>query len=310
LVISQDGQELYRVRVPEGEPRLITAFDWREGDQATEVSAPREGGRFAVVTIWSTDPSDGTWQPSLIRVDLETGETMPLVDDASEAWFVEPGGMVFRRSDNVFYAPFDLDRAEMTGPSRPCLTDAIWVRVSRASGHLVYRPRPTGSDRAMVAAVDASGRAEPLTASRGNFGDPRVSPDGGRIAYVASGPGDEPPRIWVLDLGSGLARPVSPSVDAASGPRWMADGRLAYSRYLGSRHIELVLMEPISGAVPEPMLPEPDGRGSQQGPVFSADGQHVIFAYTANDGREPGLYAMRLGDPESVRPFFATPFIE
>jgi serine/threonine-protein kinase len=90
----------------------------------------------------------------------------------------------------------------------------------------------------------------------------------------------------------------------------MADGRLAYSRYLGSRHIELVLMEPISGAVPEPMLPEPDGRGSQQGPVFSADGQHVIFAYTAYDGREPGLYAMRLGDPESVRPFFATPVIE
>ena len=28
LVISQDGQELYRVRVPVGEPRRITAFDW------------------------------------------------------------------------------------------------------------------------------------------------------------------------------------------------------------------------------------------------------------------------------------------
>ena len=71
----------------------------------------------------------------------------------------------------------------------------------------------------MVAAVDGSGRAEPFTASRGNFGDPRVSPDGGRIAYVASGPGDEPARIWVLDLGSGLARPVTPSVEAASAPR-------------------------------------------------------------------------------------------
>ena len=90
----------------------------------------------------------------------------------------------------------------------------------------------------------------------------------------------------------------------------MPDGRLAYSRYLGSQHQEIVLVEPTSGAVSEPMLLEPDGRGNQHFPVFSADGQHVIFGYMPYDGREPGLYAMRLGDPESVRPFFATPVIE
>ena len=310
LAISQDGQELYRVRVPEGEPRRIAAFDWPEGDLASAVSVPREGGRFAVVTRWSTDPSTGARGPSLVRVDLETGQTMALVDDGGGARFVEPGGLVFERSDNFFYAPFDLDRAEMTGPPRACLTEATQVRISRAGGHLVYRPRQSGADQAMLAAVDASGRAEPLMASRGDFSSPRVSPNGRRLAYVASSPGDELARVWVLDLGSGLARPVTPKGEAASRPGWMPDGRIAYSRYGGPQHREILLVEPTGGAVPEPMLPEPDGRGDQSGPVFSPDGQHVIFSYMSYDGREPGLYTMRLGDPESVRPFFATPVIE
>ncbi|MCA1749533.1 MAG: S9 family peptidase, partial [Sphingomonadales bacterium] len=63
--------------------------------------------------------------------------------------------------------------------------------------------------------------------------DPRISPDGRRIAYVRRS-GDIMtdtfrPTIWLVDAGSGEQMPLVAGPGAHSQPRWSPDGaRLAY----------------------------------------------------------------------------------
>ena len=59
--------------------------------------------------------------------------------------------------------------------------------------------------------------------------DPRISPDGSRIVYVRSGFDKMTDRgrqeLWMLDVESGAQRPLLPSGQNGSSPRWSPDGQ-------------------------------------------------------------------------------------
>jgi dipeptidyl aminopeptidase/acylaminoacyl peptidase/predicted Ser/Thr protein kinase len=310
LAISQDGHQLFLIPAGGGTPHPVAQFEWPENDRATVVSAPRPGGRYALVTRVSIDEATGRSTNSLHRVDLDTGETTLLIDDADRAQYVEPGGLAFRRRENLFFVPFDLERCELDGSPEARLSEFASVRVSRRGGHLAYVPADEEAANASLVVMDASGGAEPVLEGRRGYGLPRVSPDGRRIAFTARSGPDEPLRVWVLDITSGLARPVTPEGEPAWNPTWTPAGRIAYVRPLGTHHRELFLIDPGAGTSPERPLVEADGRGDQGRAAFSPDGQYAIMAYNPYDGREPGLYLVKLGDADSARPFFASPLLE
>ena len=168
-----------------------------------------------------------------------------------------------------------------------------------------------GGSRVLVAAnrLIPAGHSEPLAIS-----DYHWSQDGKRLliftntrrVWRRNTRGD----YWVLDVASGLARPVSPRGQAAARPKWTPDGRIAYTILHGPRFEEIVVMEPVTGAQPEPLMPEADELGTQADPEFSPDGRFMLVAYNGFDGREPGIYLFEIGKPDSLRPFFASPKIE
>lgn len=83
---------------------------------------------------------------------------------------------------------------------------------------VVYRSHRDGGG---IYAVKTTGGAERLLAP-GGFG-PRYSPDGARLAYVASD-GDKM-AAHVLDLGSGRTHRVAPRVSSVLCPTWLPSGR-------------------------------------------------------------------------------------
>src|SRR5258707_8525604 len=78
-----------------------------------------------------------------------------------------------------------------------------------------------GITRIWLAEV-ASGSARQLTAGPGSDRQPRWSPDGKTLAFIATR--DSGAQVWVLPIAGGDARKVSHLPDGASDPVWLPDG--------------------------------------------------------------------------------------
>ena len=304
LAPSRDGSELYRVAATGGAPALVGRFDSERGNSVVD-GMPRPGGKFAVVTRWLVG---GT--PSLLRVDLETGEMSLVLEDARDAKFLDSGHIAFVRNDVLWIAPFDLDRAAVKGPARVGLSGFSDVCVDRSGDRVVYAAASRVATRDSIVVVDADGEVvETLVDAAGQCSGLRLSPDGRRLAYTVEA--DDWSRVWVLDVASGLARPISPERVWDYSARWAPDGRIAFSRWEGSESQELLAMEATPGATPEPLLPVTgEGKVTQDEATFSPDGRYVVCSHWPRDGREPGVYLFEMGDGDHARAFFASQGME
>ncbi len=75
----------------------------------------------------------------------------------------------------------------------------------------------------------SGGTAEQLTAGTAWDGQPQLSPDGERIAFVSDAGGSE--QIWIMDADGGKLRPLTSDPDAQLGsPVWDPDGRRIIAR--------------------------------------------------------------------------------
>jgi eukaryotic-like serine/threonine-protein kinase len=153
-----------------------------------------------------------------------------------------------------------------------------------------------------------------------------LSPDGERIAFVASAVG-RPPSLWIRDLDSRVPQEVAGSNEASS-PFWSPDGQslgfVAEGRWktvslrgtrpttlalvldpagatsngdviLAGRGTGSVLRIPVRGGAPtEATVLRPDS-GGHRWPQFLPDGRHFIY----NESR--GVMIAALDSPESTR---------
>ena len=85
-----------------------------------------------------------------------------------------------------------------------------------------------------VSLACAGARTEPMTPAQAlsyiRPGDLHFSPDGAKLAYVASSYiWDAQPHIWLMDVATGNARQLTPAGKAERSPQWAPDGkRLAF----------------------------------------------------------------------------------
>ena len=138
-------------------------------------------------------------------------------------------------------------------------------------------PAPRPPRRVALAAVRAHGA--PLTIEQIVAVDaprePRLSPDGRRVAYTAEAAGAR--QVFILDLRSGLARQVTASEHAVSDPQWSPDGaRLAYVRE------KAIWIVGIDGSRPTIVADHPAG---QHAPRWAPDGRRIATASLDNEAK-------------------------
>jgi dipeptidyl aminopeptidase/acylaminoacyl peptidase len=90
----------------------------------------------------------------------------------------------------------------------------------------------TDRARSTIWLVDvASGQQHPLLAGSGSYSSPRWSPDGNRLAYVASGDGGT--QLYVRWMASGESARITGLPDSPDSIAWSPDGRrIAYSMFV------------------------------------------------------------------------------
>ena len=321
------GTRIVKVAVTGGAPETVcesgglVAATWLESDMI--VFADRTGLKQCaqngqVTTLLQSDPGVQFDFPQglpgdrgvLFGIRLEATSRLGVIDPrtrvvkvldilGSDPRYVETGHIVYVDANGHLRAvPFDLTSLEVVGTS-VAIDDEVPVEIGGAkiavsrNGTMVT---PGLGSQALVL-VDRSGRSERLYPKPGNFGDPRLSPDGRRLAVRLDN------AIWLLDRTQGTLTRLSFD-GLASRPVWSADGhRVAYTRQIG-RHMDVRVINPDGDTKADSLL-KLSGLEIWE-VLFASNGRSLLVRTVGGSGRRDVWLAL----PDSLsqlKPLLTTP---
>jgi TolB protein len=244
-----------------------------------EVTAPtfakwRGAGAKALVTGFVQSRSDGRLTFGCYVYDVEKGREL------GRKGFIVGGGNDWRRAAHKCSG---LAYTAITGAPSMFDTRIAYVAESGAAAARVKR----------VALMDSDGYNHSyLTAGDTLVLTPRMSPKGGRLAYVGYAAGK--PQVRIVDLGSGGQRPLLTADSISFAPRYSPDGnRIVFSMMPGANSD--IYVAPATGGIPRRLTTSP---GIDTDPSFSPDGSKIVFE--SDRGGSQQLYVMD-GDGSNQR---------
>jgi WD40 repeat protein len=119
--------------------------------------------------------------------------------------------------------------------------------------------------------------------------DPQISPDGRRVAYVATTLSEEKDQyqsqIWMVDTAGGAPRRFTAGPRRDTEPRWSPDGgRLAFVSEREAKKKGQLYVMPADGGEPTPLS---DLKNGVTNPVWSPDGTRIGFVARVGGWQEP-----------------------
>jgi Tol biopolymer transport system component len=229
-IVYERGNAIWRASASGGERRLVAAPDANQRHRRYAWPEVLPGSRYALITIWRGGSSLDSARLGVLS--LRDGRVSDLGIVGVNPHYAAPGYVVYALSGGAVAAvPFSLRRLAVTGsPVR--LLENVWHGGGGGTdfsvsddGALAYHGGIPDAAELSMAAVDLEGRARDLPGmARERFGEPRVSPDGRRIA-VAVGPPQpsDTGDVYVYDVATG-ARTRLTSRGVNIRPEWTRDG--------------------------------------------------------------------------------------
>jgi eukaryotic-like serine/threonine-protein kinase len=304
---------LLQVRSSGGDTRTVTTLDDKKGERTHRWPAVLPGGKllFTVGTLGSPDNYD---RATIEAVDLATSKRQVILESASSARYVS-GHLLFVRESILYAVPFDVDSLSMRGTPVQVLrgvngdttTGAAHLAVAD-NGTIAYAPGTALAAANRLAWVDRQGKAQPIGLPQGLLFDPRLSPDGTRVAVtwqtLSAGNGD----IWVSDLARNTFTRLSFTGGALS-PVWSADGRTIYYVVVDPSGRKSVLMRrPADGSRDAEQVVAIDSRAHLQ--AVSPDGKTALLDYQVlgPSGGKGEIVTLALAANAKPQPLVASAF--
>jgi hypothetical protein len=301
IVFSSGTSGLRRVSASGGTSRVLLAPDVKRGETAFYRPEILPGNEAVVFTTFA-----GILRASV--VSIKTGARRDLTE-GNGAHYSASGHLVFARGGSLFAAPFDIQLLELTGPAVSVLEGVVTLSPFysplfglSATGALAYGPGSPG--RETLVWVDRQGKVEPLPYEPRSYEDPRLSPDGKRVAVTIRA---DDPDIWILDIARGTSARLTFEAGEDETPVWTPDGgKVIYSADRAG-HPRTLYSKPSDGSGREEGLLE-----SQTHPhvsSWSPDGRTLV--YTEYDPVSSGdIWVLTPGGKAERHPWLRTPFNE
>jgi serine/threonine-protein kinase len=266
------------------------------------------GSRAVVFTVRRSALVWGREEIALQRLDRD--ERVRVLDRGADARYVATGHLLFADFGSLAAVPFDLGTLTVTGPAVPlvghvaqALNEAAREEDTGAGqfaassrGDLVHLRREGGiapSARHVLAWMGLDGRVTPLPVEPRHYLQPRLSPDGTRIATIVRDLASV--DLWLYDLRRSAWTPLTEDADV-QGFAWSPDGRelvLADRRRAGVLAAragapvrELVRTEGVH------LLPSSWSPGGQVALVTGRDAAHLDVALLGLRDPVPALSAI------------------
>jgi serine/threonine-protein kinase len=215
---------------------------------------------------------------TLAVADLQAGSVKRLEILGSDPRYVETGYLVYASPDGRIRAvPFDSESLSVSGDpvvieeQVPVVVGEAVMAVSRTGVIIV----PGGGASQTLVSVDRSGARERLYPTPGNFGDPRVSPEGRRIAVRLD---DD---IWLFDRTQETLTRLS-FEGSASRPSWSRDGRRIAYIHQTANDVVLRILDADGTAPGAPLLDLPNMQLWEA--IFTPDDGSILVRTAGGSG--------------------------
>jgi serine/threonine protein kinase len=279
---------IYVMRLPDGEPRLVTRFGTPMNLSWTS------DGRELVFSSWENAGEVALW-----RIAMEGGEPRRIPVRGERVSLASAGRNRLAYVNET--GNRDIWRMDLTGPQpvkapgHPLLSWASnegYVSIAPDSKKIAFQSDRSGTMEIWVCGIDGSNPKQITDMRAPNTGGASWSPDGKTIAFDSQKSGTN--KIYLLSADGGQPHQLTdgPAEDGAAS--WSRDGRWIYfySNRSGSANIWKI---PSAGGTVEQVTKEGGFTGWE-----SADGR-LLYYYSQKAGRKPGLYQVPVsGGPETL----------
>jgi len=294
-----------------GAPQPLTRFEKGENTHRWPEFLPSgKAVLFAAGTGFSNQ---------VVVQSVGTGERRSLVQGGMNPHYALSGHLVYAQGGTLMTVPFDAQRLTTTGAGVPVVEGVLQSQVTgaaqysiSATGSLVYVSGGLESEaQSRLVWVSRNGTEQILAAPARPYWNPRLSPDGRRVAAVIQQEAET--QIWLYDLSRETLTRLTFEGRTNTNPAWAADGkRIAFtSNKEGPLNIFWQLADG-SGGLERLTTSEYIHVPSS----FSPDGQLLAF-FEVNPSTQRDIWVMRMGDSSpgsgqigKAQPFLRTPFNE
>ena len=223
ILFGQGPAGIMEVSANGGTPNVIVKVDGEKGELAHGPQLLPDG------SVLFTLAKGQQWEDARTVVhSLKTGQRKVLLEGATDARYVDTGHLVYGHDATILAVPFDVGRLEVTG-GPVALVEGVTESVPTGSmqfdlsrtGTAAFIPGTIAQNRTLVW-VDRQGKETPIPAGTRPFANPRISPDGTRVAVEIV---DQEQAIWVWELMRGTLSRLTFGRSADANPRWTPDGR-------------------------------------------------------------------------------------
>ena len=248
---------------------------------------------------------------------LDSMEAAPLLLNASHAYYVEPGYIVFSRQGNLLAQPFDLRTLRASGEAfRVVYEKAFFYEIygyadysASVNGVLAYMPEPNRTTELVW--MDRAGKRLETILEGQSLESVRLSPDGRRIVTQRYDAETHAGDLWTYDLkGRTWTQVTFRRAPGGSAALWSADGnQVIYGAYPQAK--AALFRRPSQPEGSEELLLQ--GGDSDITPTdVSPDGKLLLYeayqAQTTNMGYD--LILLPLEGTHTPQPFLASPSAE
>ena len=233
MILYGQPEGIMQVSGASGTPELLIPVE--EG----EVHGPQmlPGGEWVLFTLAAGQAS---WDEAQIVVQsATTGERIVLIDGGQDGRYLSTGHLVYLLNNVLFAVPFDIGARQVTGGPVP-LVEGVRKATSglargaaqfsvSTNGSLVYVPSSVGGDNVVsLVWVGRDGDEERIPAPARAYDNPRVSPDGTRVAVdIADGDNTD---VWIWDLARETLTQLTFDEGVDDVPLWTPDSaRVVFS---------------------------------------------------------------------------------
>jgi eukaryotic-like serine/threonine-protein kinase len=183
-----------------GTPQPLTRFE--KGDTSHRWPEFLPGGK---AVLFAAGPTAVTFTNAQVAVQsIGTGERRNLVQGGMSPRYAPSGHLVYAQGGSLMAVPFDPQRLEVTGTAVPVVEGVLQSPVNgaaqysvSATGSLVYVPGGIRATQLQLVWVNRNGTEQPLAAPGHAYFNPRLSPDGRRVAVGIT---ESESQIWLYDL--------------------------------------------------------------------------------------------------------------
>jgi Tol biopolymer transport system component len=268
--------------------------------------------------LFGSGTATSNWTTAQIAVQsVGTGERRSLIPVGTQPRYAFSGHLVYAQGGNLMAVPFDPQRLAVVGDAVPVVEGVLQSPTTgdaqysvSATGSLVYVPGGVQATPLRLVWVNRNGAEQPVAAPARAYQNPRLSPDGQRLAVTIT---EQEAQTWLYDLSRETLTRFTFEGNSNQYPAWTPDGkRIAFrSNKEGLLNLFWQLADG-SGGVERLSTSE----SSQTPNSWSPDGQLLAFVeVTPATGID--IWVLKLGDTSAgsgqvrkAQPFLQTRFNE